>query len=165
MDLTKLRVPDLVLICDELGIGLGEAKRKPHIWEIIRGAEIPDEEIRETWELIQEREKRALEREKELEREQENREGRKAPSRKEVRDAAFQKSSPKEGEGASAKVGKNNCHTKNANTRVFRTKRLFVCYSCGKPGHMAASCKKKVVFSYLIRAGKTGDRLSHTLKN
>lgn len=35
MDLNKLRKPDLVLMCEELGIELGKTVRKPHIIEAI----------------------------------------------------------------------------------------------------------------------------------
>ncbi|KAG0428376.1 hypothetical protein HPB47_024639 [Ixodes persulcatus] len=63
MDLEKLRVPELVHVCTELGIDLGQAKRKPHIIKLIRAAEISEEELLECVEL--KREKEFLERDKE----------------------------------------------------------------------------------------------------
>ncbi|KAG0438412.1 hypothetical protein HPB47_017021 [Ixodes persulcatus] len=63
MDLETLRVPELVHICTELGIDLGQAKRKPHIIKLIRAAEISEEELLECVEL--KREKEFLEKDKE----------------------------------------------------------------------------------------------------
>uniref|UniRef100_A0A6B0VFH0 Putative non-specific serine/threonine protein kinase n=1 Tax=Ixodes ricinus TaxID=34613 RepID=A0A6B0VFH0_IXORI len=63
MDLETLRVPELVHVCTELGIDLGQAKRKPHIIKLIRAAEISEEELLECVEL--KREKEFLEKDKE----------------------------------------------------------------------------------------------------
>uniref|UniRef100_A0A6B0VCS1 Putative non-specific serine/threonine protein kinase n=1 Tax=Ixodes ricinus TaxID=34613 RepID=A0A6B0VCS1_IXORI len=63
MDLETLRVPELVHVCTELGIDLGQAKRKPHIIKLIRAAEISEEELLECVEL--KREKGFLEKDKE----------------------------------------------------------------------------------------------------
>lgn len=75
MDLNKLRVPDLLDLCEELGVDVGKAKRKPHIIQLIRATEADDSELQECWDLILERrdhEAKRIEREeKERQREQE----------------------------------------------------------------------------------------------
>lgn len=55
MDLNKLRVPDLVELCEELGVTLGKTKRKPHLIELIRETDADESELVECWELILER--------------------------------------------------------------------------------------------------------------
>ncbi|XP_064480470.1 calponin homology domain-containing protein DDB_G0272472-like [Ornithodoros turicata] len=55
MDLSKLRVPDLLLLVEELGGSAGQAKRKPQIIELIRGIGADDEELTDCWQLILER--------------------------------------------------------------------------------------------------------------
>lgn len=73
MDLNKLRIPDLLLVLEALGGSAGQAKRKPHIIELIREIGADDEELTECWELIQER-KRDEEHEKQMLSEKEKRE-------------------------------------------------------------------------------------------
>ncbi|XP_040076046.1 uncharacterized protein LOC120848149 [Ixodes scapularis] len=74
MNLETLRVPQLVQVCTELGIDLGQARRKPHIIKLIRDAEINDEELMECLQTLREREScEREEREREHEREREKR--------------------------------------------------------------------------------------------
>lgn len=74
MDLNKLRVPDLVELCEDLGITVGKAKRKPHLIELITKTVADESELVECWELIQERRnKEAEEREREKQREEKQR--------------------------------------------------------------------------------------------
>ncbi|KAG0424333.1 hypothetical protein HPB47_028451 [Ixodes persulcatus] len=58
MDVSKLRIPDLVAICEELGISVGQAERKP-IMELLCKEEVSDVELQEAWELIRERDENA----------------------------------------------------------------------------------------------------------
>ncbi|KAM7313550.1 uncharacterized protein ISCGN_003411 [Ixodes scapularis] len=71
MDLNKLRRPDLILLSKELGLDLGGVQRKPLIIEAIRASGADDVELRECWELIEERIKKEEERVKKEEERQE----------------------------------------------------------------------------------------------
>ncbi|XP_042144421.1 uncharacterized protein LOC121834733 [Ixodes scapularis] len=71
MDLKKLRRPDLNLLSKELGLDLGGVQRKPLIIEAIRASGADDVELRECWELIEERIKKEEERVKKEEERQE----------------------------------------------------------------------------------------------
>uniref|UniRef100_G3MTR4 SCAN box domain-containing protein n=1 Tax=Amblyomma maculatum TaxID=34609 RepID=G3MTR4_AMBMU len=64
----KLKVQDLLEICQELGISVGPTKRKKPILELMRAEEVTEEEAGEAWKTVLERKK--LE-EKELERKKE----------------------------------------------------------------------------------------------
>ncbi|XP_064475384.1 uncharacterized protein LOC135389249 [Ornithodoros turicata] len=55
MDLNKLRVPDLLLLLEELGGSAGQVKRKPKIIELIQGIGADNEELQECWEMIVQR--------------------------------------------------------------------------------------------------------------
>lgn len=61
MDLNKLRKPDLVLLCQELGIEVATIHRKPLLIQAVKDSGADAEELAECWELIQERMKRAQE--------------------------------------------------------------------------------------------------------
>ncbi|KAH7986522.1 hypothetical protein HPB51_026649 [Rhipicephalus microplus] len=61
MDLNKLRKPDLVLLCQELGIEVATIHRKPLLIQAVKDSAADAEELAECWELIQERMKRAQE--------------------------------------------------------------------------------------------------------
>ncbi|KAM7293521.1 cyclin-dependent kinase 11B-like [Ixodes scapularis] len=59
MEVSKLRIPELVAVCEELGISVGQAKRRKPIMELLREKEVSDVELQEAWELIRERNERA----------------------------------------------------------------------------------------------------------
>ncbi|KAM7298711.1 golgin subfamily B member 1 [Ixodes scapularis] len=72
MEVSKLRIPELVAVCEELGISVGQAKRRKPIMELLREKEVSDVELQEAWELIRERSERAkAERERDEKRERE----------------------------------------------------------------------------------------------
>ncbi|KAG0421718.1 hypothetical protein HPB47_002414 [Ixodes persulcatus] len=58
MDVSRLRIPDLVAICEELGISVGQVERKP-IMELLCKEEVSDVELQEAWKLIRERDEKA----------------------------------------------------------------------------------------------------------
>ncbi|KAG0432385.1 hypothetical protein HPB47_020881 [Ixodes persulcatus] len=58
MDVSRLRIPELVAVCEELGLSVGKAERKP-IMELLCKEEVSDVELQEAWELIRERDERA----------------------------------------------------------------------------------------------------------
>ncbi|XP_042142239.1 uncharacterized protein LOC121833187 [Ixodes scapularis] len=59
MEVSKLRIPELVAVCEELGISVGQAKRRKPIMELLREKEVSDVELQEAWELIRERNEKA----------------------------------------------------------------------------------------------------------
>ncbi|KAM7314548.1 cyclin-dependent kinase 11B-like [Ixodes scapularis] len=59
MEVSKLRIPELVAVCEELGISVGQARRRKPIMELLREKEVSDVELQEAWELIRERDERA----------------------------------------------------------------------------------------------------------
>ncbi|KAM7296918.1 serine/arginine repetitive matrix protein 1-like [Ixodes scapularis] len=59
MEVSKLRIPELVAVCEELGISVGQAKRRKPIMELLREKEVSDVELQEAWELIRERDEKA----------------------------------------------------------------------------------------------------------
>ncbi|KAH6921244.1 hypothetical protein HPB50_027761 [Hyalomma asiaticum] len=61
MDLSKLRKPDLVMLCEEMGIEVAALRRKPHLIQALEDSGADEEELSECWELIQERMKRESE--------------------------------------------------------------------------------------------------------
>ncbi|KAH6935106.1 hypothetical protein HPB50_003422 [Hyalomma asiaticum] len=61
MDLGKLRKPDLVMLCEEMGIEVATLRRKPLLIQAIEDSGADEEELSECWELIQERMKRESE--------------------------------------------------------------------------------------------------------
>ncbi|KAH6922278.1 hypothetical protein HPB50_011940 [Hyalomma asiaticum] len=61
MDLSKLRKPDLVMLCEEMGIEVAALRRKPLLIQALEDSGADEEELSECWELIQERMKRANE--------------------------------------------------------------------------------------------------------
>lgn len=81
MDVSKLPIPELVAICEELGINVGQAKRSKPIMGLVRESEMSNVELREAWELIQkwERDERAKkekqERDERVQAERQEREG------------------------------------------------------------------------------------------
>lgn len=58
MELNALGKTDLLLMCQELGVETGRAKRKPHIIDAILAIGADDRELSECWELVKERENR-----------------------------------------------------------------------------------------------------------
>ncbi|KAL1424782.1 hypothetical protein MTO96_019924 [Rhipicephalus appendiculatus] len=61
MDLNKLRKPDLVLLCEELGIDLATIHKKQHLIQAVKDSGTDEKKLFELWELIQERMKKAQE--------------------------------------------------------------------------------------------------------
>ncbi|KAH6946729.1 hypothetical protein HPB50_014769 [Hyalomma asiaticum] len=61
MDLSKLRKPDLVMLCEEMGIEVAALRRKPLLIQALEDSGADEEELSECWELIQERMKRESE--------------------------------------------------------------------------------------------------------
>ncbi|KAH6919484.1 hypothetical protein HPB50_029528 [Hyalomma asiaticum] len=61
MDLSKLRKPDLVMLCEEMGIEVATLRRKPLLIQALEDSGADEEELSECWELIQERMKRESE--------------------------------------------------------------------------------------------------------
>ncbi|KAH6923125.1 hypothetical protein HPB50_022983 [Hyalomma asiaticum] len=61
MDLSKLRKPDLVMLCKEMGIEVATLRRKPLLIQALEDSGADEEELSECWELIQERMKRESE--------------------------------------------------------------------------------------------------------
>ncbi|KAH6932541.1 hypothetical protein HPB50_007180 [Hyalomma asiaticum] len=61
MDLSKLRKPDLVMLCEEIGIEVATLPRKPLLIQALEDSGADEEELSECWELIQERMKRESE--------------------------------------------------------------------------------------------------------
>ncbi|KAH6925087.1 hypothetical protein HPB50_000309 [Hyalomma asiaticum] len=61
MDLSKLRKPDLVMLCEEMGIEVATLRRKPLLIQALEDSAADEEELSECWELIQERMKRESE--------------------------------------------------------------------------------------------------------
>ncbi|KAH6948529.1 hypothetical protein HPB50_024966 [Hyalomma asiaticum] len=61
MDLSKLRKPDLVTLCEEMGIEVATLRRKPLLIQALEDSGADEEELSECWELIQERMKRESE--------------------------------------------------------------------------------------------------------
>ncbi|XP_040077806.1 caldesmon-like [Ixodes scapularis] len=72
MSLEAFRWYDLVQVCTELGIDLGQRKRKPHIIKLLQAVDVSVEEFTEALEEIRGREQEAREREQEV-REEERR--------------------------------------------------------------------------------------------
>ena len=64
MDLNALRVPELVQVCTNLGIDLGQATRKAHIIKLIEATDVSEEELTESLEYVREKESREKERER-----------------------------------------------------------------------------------------------------
>ncbi|XP_064474611.1 uncharacterized protein LOC135388765 isoform X1 [Ornithodoros turicata] len=58
MKLDSLKKDDLLEICEDLGIDTSKLKRKPHIIEAILSADIDDDEVEETWQMIRDRRER-----------------------------------------------------------------------------------------------------------
>ncbi|KAM7282504.1 uncharacterized protein ISCGN_002654 [Ixodes scapularis] len=58
MEVSKLRIPELVAVCEDFGISVGQAKRRKPIMELLRKKEVSDVELQEAWELIREQDKR-----------------------------------------------------------------------------------------------------------
>ncbi|CAN7979136.1 unnamed protein product [Ixodes persulcatus] len=65
MSLEAFRLRELVQVCTELGIELGEIKRKPHIIELLQAEDVSVEEFTEALGEIRAREQEARERERE----------------------------------------------------------------------------------------------------
>ncbi|KAH6922671.1 hypothetical protein HPB50_017573 [Hyalomma asiaticum] len=61
MDLSKLMKPDLVMLCEEMGIEVATLRRKPLLIQALEDSGADEEELSECWELIQERLKRESE--------------------------------------------------------------------------------------------------------
>ncbi|KAH6932703.1 hypothetical protein HPB50_008816 [Hyalomma asiaticum] len=61
MDLSKLRKPDLVMLCEEMGIEVATLRRKPILIHALEDSGADEEELSECWALIQERMKRESE--------------------------------------------------------------------------------------------------------
>ncbi|KAM7301571.1 axoneme-associated protein mst101(2)-like [Ixodes scapularis] len=55
MDLEQLRKPDLLLMCEELGIDARKIQRKPLLVKAIQALGADDKELSECWEIIKER--------------------------------------------------------------------------------------------------------------
>ncbi|KAH7983315.1 hypothetical protein HPB52_010819 [Rhipicephalus sanguineus] len=66
MDLRRLTRSDLLLLCDELGVDVDKNMKKPAIQKAIKESENDDESIRIAWEVLQDAQKRELEREERL---------------------------------------------------------------------------------------------------
>ncbi|KAM7306114.1 axoneme-associated protein mst101(2)-like [Ixodes scapularis] len=73
MDLEQLRKPDLLLMCEELGIDARKIQRKPLLVKAIQALGADDKELSECWEMIKER-REAEERRREAAKAKEERE-------------------------------------------------------------------------------------------
>ncbi|KAM7313406.1 axoneme-associated protein mst101(2)-like [Ixodes scapularis] len=73
MDLEQLRKPDLLLMCEELGIDARKIQRKPLLVKAIQAIGADDKELSECWEMIKER-REAEERRREAAKAKEERE-------------------------------------------------------------------------------------------
>lgn len=54
MNVSKLRTPESVAVCQELGISAGQTKKGKPIVKLVRELEMSDVRLLEDWELIQE---------------------------------------------------------------------------------------------------------------
>ncbi|KAH6939927.1 hypothetical protein HPB50_022328 [Hyalomma asiaticum] len=61
MDMSKLRKPDLVMLCEEMGTEVATLRRKPPLIQALEDTGADEEQLSECWELIQERMKRERE--------------------------------------------------------------------------------------------------------
>lgn len=56
----KLRIQDLLDVCQEMGISVAAAKRKKAILDVMRAQEVTEEEVEEVWgEILEKRKKDA----------------------------------------------------------------------------------------------------------
>ncbi|XP_077564265.1 uncharacterized protein LOC144179693 [Haemaphysalis longicornis] len=149
MDLNKLRKPDLVLMCEELGIELGRTCRKPHIIEAIRAIGAADDELEECWSIIEEmrneaklleereREEKRLERGREEKRLAEEREERRRAEEREDRrraeEQAFQLKKMELGESARQVRERSEESTRSeASTETVKMKNFMQPYRVGE---------------------------------
>lgn len=134
----KLERPDLLLLCEELGIKVGREERESQLIKAIQECGAEDDEIEECWEEV-EKNKRWAEEDR-------------INEKRRLALALYQASSNPNNEIAPSDKKKKGSPAKSTSTvshsedrkkeKAFKARKPVVCHRCKELGHIAIGCRK-----------------------